>query len=62
MALGAEAAKLKDVAGRAVALGREDYIAHLADTLPRVHDAERRLAAVLAEVAGQAPAYARISS
>ena len=53
VALGAEAAKLEDVAGRAVASRRGDYIARLADTLPGVHDAERRLAAVLAEVAGQ---------
>jgi hypothetical protein len=50
---GAEASKLKDVAGRAVASCRGDYIAHVADTLPGVHDAERRLAAVLAEMAGQ---------
>ncbi len=50
---GAEASKLKDVAGHAVASCRGDYIAHVADTLPGVHDAERRLAAMLAEVAGQ---------
>ena len=51
VALRAEAAKLEEVAGRAVVSCREDYIAHLADSLPRVHDAERRLAALLAEVA-----------
>ena len=53
VALRAEAAKLEDVAGRAVTSCREDYIARLADTLPGVHDAERRLAAMLAAVAAK---------
>src|SRR5687767_2932933 len=52
VALGAEVAKLEDVAGLAVASCRADYIAHLADTLPSVHEAERRLAAVLAGTNG----------